>query len=371
MRVLIIGPFPPPIHGMSLANRNLYFKLKKKHEITILDTTTNRIFSDLSQQGKFKGIKVFISLKQVLSGTIRILFSKRFDVVYITPAQNVVGYIKYIPFMWAAHVRRIPYVIHIHGGYFRIMYDQTTGWKRKIIDKSLKNLSGAIVLGDSLKYMFEGLIPNEKIFVCENGVEDEIFATKKEIEEKIKRFKKDDTIRVLYLSNLMEAKGIFDLLEAIKIMKNEGKKIHLDVAGAIELNIKNKISKYFKELPDEITYHGVVSGKKKKDFLLENYIFCLPTYYPNEGQPISILEAMANGCAIVTTDHGGIKDIVNEEYGIFVEKNSPSSAAEGIEKAMMDFSARSEMAWKVAKDNYSLDQFVNRVTEVLSECSKN
>jgi len=56
---------------------------------------------------------------------------------------------------------------------------------------------------------------------------------------------------------------------------------------------------------------------------LRNYIFCLPTYYPNEGQPISILEAMANGCAIVTTDHGGIKDVVTKENGIFVGKSNP------------------------------------------------
>jgi glycosyltransferase involved in cell wall biosynthesis len=370
MRVLIIGPFPPPIHGMSLANMNLYSELKKNHEVIILDTTTNRNFSDLSQQGNFKGIKIFTSLKQVLSGTMRILFSKRFDIIYITPAQSAVGYIKYVPFMWAAHVRRIPYLIHIHGGYFRTMYDQTDGWKKKIINRSLKNLSAAIVLGDSLKYMFEGLIPDEKIFVCENGVEEEIFATKEEIEEKIKRFKKDDTLRVLYLSNLMRAKGILDLLEAIKIIKDNGKKVHLDVAGAIEPSIKNEAESYFKELGDTVTYHGVVSGKKKKDLLLGNYIFCLPTYYPNEGQPISILEAMANGCAIVTTDHGGIKDIVNKEYGIFVEKNSPNSVAEAIEKVMKNYPERAEFAWKTASSKYKMFDFVKRVKSVLKNVER-
>lgn len=40
------------------------------------------------------------------------------------------------------------------------------------------------------------------------------------------------------------------------------------------------------------------------------YIFVLPTRYPNEGQPIGILEAMGNGMLIITTDHAGIPDIV-------------------------------------------------------------
>lgn len=113
-------------------------------------------------------------------------------------------------------MRKIPYVIHIHGGYFRKMYNITSGWKRKIIDKSLNGLAGAIVLGPSLRYMFEDLVPNDKIFVCENGVEDEIFATEEEIKDKIERWKNDDTIRIVYLSNLLKTKRILDLLEAVK-----------------------------------------------------------------------------------------------------------------------------------------------------------
>ena len=45
--------------------------------------------------------------------------------------------------------------------------------------------------------------------------------------------------------------------------------------------------------------------------LKECYIFALPTRYPNEGQPISILEAMGNGMFIITTDHAGIPDVVD------------------------------------------------------------
>ena len=370
MKVLMIGPFPPPIHGMSIANKILYEGLKKNNEVYFIDTNTEKNLGNLKKQGKFSFLKISRSSYQISEGFFKIIFSKRFDVVYITPAQSPNGYIKYIPFMWAAKIRNTPYLIHIHGGYFRTMYDGVSGFRKKMIGNSLKNLSGAIVLGNSLRYMFEGLIPKEKIFVCENGVEDEIFATEEEVNKKIKKFGKDDTIRIVYLSNLMKTKGILDLLEAVRILKDKGKKVHLDVAGAIEPEIKDEVERFFEEMPDEVTYHGIVSGINKKKLLLDNYIFCLPTYYPNEGQPISILEAIACGCAIVTTDHSGIKDVAKKEFSIFVERENPDSIAQGIEDVCKNFESISLKAWKVANNNYSSDQFVNRVMEVLSRCSK-
>ena len=83
-----------------------------------------------------------------------------------------------------------------------------------------------------------------------------------------------------------------------------------------------------------------------------------------------LLKAMSCRCAIVATDHGGIKDIVSEECGIFVEKNSPSSVAEGIENAMMNFSTRSEVAWKVASSKYKMSDFVERVEKALKRVRK-
>ncbi len=248
------------------------------------------------------------------------------------------------------------------------MYNGLRGWKKRIVDKSLRGLAGTIVLGPSLKYMFEDLVPDEKIFVCENGVEDEIFATEEEIKQKIERYKIDDTIRIVYLSNLLESKGILDLFEAVTIVGGQGKKIHLDVAGAIELAIEDRVKAYLEELGDTVTYHGVVEGKKKKELLLNNYIFCLPSKHPyGEGQPISILEAMANGCAIVTTDHGGIGDIVNEEYGVFVEKRRPRSIANCFEE--LDCETKMIKGWFEASQKYRKDQFVSRIERVLLERS--
>lgn len=363
MKLLLIGPFPPPIHGMSLANQILYRGLQRKHVIKIIDTkSSSKLWKD--QKIGFLGFqKLLAALGPLFRGSLWILSSEKPDLVYITPGQANWGYLKYVPFIWFAHFRGIPCVIHIHGGYFRHAYDQTSGWKRRLIDGSLKRLSGVIVLGESLRYMFEGLVPEEMIFTCPNGVEDEIFATEEEINQKIRRWQEDDTIRVLYLSNLLRSKGILDLLEAIKLLKQDGVKVHLDVAGAIEPGIRKEVERYFLELDKEVTYHGVVQGEKKKELLLRNYIFCLPTYYPNEGQPISILEAMANGCAIVTTDHGGIKDVVTKENGIYVGKSNPCDLKNALQSKNLE--ATMIANYQRANQKYHCRGFASRIDSIL------
>ena len=163
MDVLIIGPFPPPVNGMTNANNMLWEGMSKKNNVHWLNTNILKRMGNFADEGKFTWRKSLFSLVQLFKGSFKILFSKGLEVVYITPGQSVVGYMKYTPFMWAARIRKIPCYIHIHGGYFRNMYNGLRGWKKRIVDKSLSGLAGTIVLGPSLKYMFEDLVPDEKI----------------------------------------------------------------------------------------------------------------------------------------------------------------------------------------------------------------
>ena len=72
-----------------------------------------------------------------------------------------------------------------------------------------------------------------------------------------------------------------------------------------------------------------MQGKSKEELLAQAHVFCLPTYYSYEGQPISILEAYASGCAVLTTDHSGIFDIFTPGMnGWQVRPQSPESIVE-------------------------------------------
>ena len=120
---------------------------------------------------------------------------------------------------------------------------------------------------------------------------------------------------MLYLSNFIASKGYREVLEMARMAsdKGDGGKFVFHFAGKF---FDPREEEYFNEVSKglgNVVYHGIVDGKDKADLLSLCNLFVLLTRYPNEGQPISILEAMGNGMAVVTTDHAGIPEIASRK----------------------------------------------------------
>lgn len=366
MKILMIGPFPGQISGMTIANKMLYEGLLKNNDVTYINTDTDKKFADLKSQGKVKITKIIASFKPIIEGVSKIIFGG-FDAIYITPAQSYLGFMKYTPFIKAAISKKKPCYIHFHGGFVRQMYDSVDKEKQATLKRYFEMCDGVVVLGESLTTMFHGILDDKKVIVCENGVQEEYLISEKQLEDKINYFKDNNEIRVLYLSNLMKTKGILELLEAGKILKEKNIPFHIDLAGAIEEEIKESLDKLLKELDNNVTYHGLVKGEQKKELLRNTNIFCLPTYYPNEGQPISILEAMISGSAVVTTNQGGICDIFEDNINGVLCKVEKEDISESIIKANKDYEKFARSNYKIAMDNYSSKSFVTRVENFLKK----
>lgn len=362
MKILIIGPFPNPITGQSIANETLLNGLKENYEVDYIDTNFFKELTDKTKQGKFDFNKIKITLKNSFSECKKIL-KNNYDIIYMTPGGTFLGFMRFSHYMMCSFFKKNKVFLHIHNGCFRKMYNSQNNFKRKVLDILLRKVNGVIVLGESLRSMFEEVILEDKIYVCENGVQDDVVATEDEIKEKIDRYKNDTKKRVLYLSNLMEEKGILDLLEASEKFNDD--EIEFNLAGAIEPSIKDKVEYYLEKYPEKIKYHGIVRGEEKKKLLLENYIFILPTYYSNEGQPISILEAYATGCAVITDeDVGGIRDIFRDDMnGISIRNRDVESIFNGIKN--ISKKEYSEKNYRVLKEKYTKKDFINRIEDII------
>lgn len=366
-KILLLGPFPvgdKGLNGQTIANQTLYDGLKDKYNVKKINTAKNLEFTDKKDQGKFKTGKFLRILFNMIAEIFHMLFNK-YDVVYITPGQSFLGFMRFSPYMLIAFLKKESCYIHIHGGFFRKMYDGLSLRKQKIINYFLKRITGAIVLGQSLKNMFVNLVPENKIFVCENGVQDYVIATKQEIENKINRVNKTKKRKVLYLSNLMKEKGILEVLKVSEMFTSD--EIEFNLAGAIEPGLKETINDYLKKYPKKIVYHGVVNGETKKRLLLENDIFILPTYYTNEGQPISILEAYVTGCSVVTTNQGGICDTFEDDVnGCLCQAKDVDSIYKAIKRSLNDNSFI-ERNYHYGIENYTSDKFVERIEKIIME----
>lgn len=309
-KICFIAQFPPPIHGLSKAVDTLYnSKLKEEFEFEKIDITNNKKF--------FKNL-------------IKIAKSDA-DLFYFTISQTKGGNLRDLIILKLIERQHKKCLIHLHGGYYRCLVDNDlSNWQRKANYKAINKLDGVIILGESLSYIFEGMIEKDKIFVVPNCVDDEFLLNENEFNEKKEYIENKQIKDVLYLSNFIKEKGYEYVLELAKLEKEKfnrtrKKEFHFHFAGKFfnEKDKKNFFDYITKnDLRDFITYYGVVKGNEKKELLRKCDIFILLTTYPKEGQPISILEAMGNGMVIVTTNHAGIPDIVkNEKNGIIINKN--------------------------------------------------
>lgn len=316
-KILIIGPFPLPVSGVSLANEVIAKGLKNKEwDVKLINT---EFASDVSNShgrislGKIKFIKSYLSSYKILSTKI----------VYITIGQSFLGVMKYLPFILLSKLLNKTLVVHLHGNYLLDEYEQLKGFKKKIFRKVISMFDYGIVLSESLRKNFEPFLKADHIFELYNFFENSLAVS----EEELKKEKEYSRLKVVFLSNLIEEKGINILLEAIAINKEKG--INIDVKVAGNLVAENDLTDLLTR--SEATYQGVVYGEEKKKLLRESNVFCLPTFYKMEGQPISILEAMSLGNLILTTDHAGITDICKEENAVFCIKNDALDLAQKLE----------------------------------------
>ncbi|KRE47895.1 glycosyltransferase family 4 protein [Paenibacillus sp. Soil522] len=298
--ICFIAQFPPPIHGLTKAVETLYnSNLSDDYDFGKVDIANNKRF-----------------LKNLV-----LIWNSKADLFYFTISQTKGGNIRDLIILKILSLKKKKCIIHLHGGYYRKLVDDDVGKiQSKLNYKAISFLEGVIVLSESLKSIFTGIIAHDKIFVVPNCVDDQYLMADTEFENKVNALDKKQILHVLYLSNFIKTKGYPEVLKMAKIEKEriesgEKKRFHFNFAGRFfEDSEKEFFFNYIKEnnLDNFITYHGEVGGKQKKDLLKNCDIFTLITRYPNEGQPISILEAMGNGMVIMTTDHAGIPDIVKD-----------------------------------------------------------
>lgn len=342
-KVLIIGPFPKPISGVSLANQVVKETLdKSSYFLTDFINTSYPIFEEVI--GSFSIKKLFF----YLNFNFKLYKILKSDVVYITPGQTFFGIAKYTFFILLASFLKKDLIIHVHGNFLGIQYKQLTGLKKFFFSFLISKFTKGIVLSESLKNNLTPFLSISNIFILNNFAEDYLFET----DVKISR----DKLRIVYLSNLMEDKGILHFLDALDILeKKEIIRYEAKIAGNIDDDLKEVIINKIKSL-EFTSYLGVVYGEEKRKLLGWSNVFVLPTYYKMEGQPISILEALATKNVIVTTNHAGISDIIEDQKNGFIV---PIKSSHSISNSLLYLDKNKSKISEIASynKNYFLSKF--------------
>jgi len=220
-----------------------------------------------------------------------------------------------------------------------------------------------IMLGDCYKKKLINLGYKKHIEVIQNPVSQEVldrFALSE------KDF--DQPAKILFLSRVIKAKGVHELVDAFGRLVVGHPEIELRVAGDGSETSALK-ARVVEEKIRNVTFLGFVSGDDKNVELDNATILVLPSY--TEGIPLSILEGMAAGLPVVTTPVGGIPDFfVNGKMGQMV----PVRDSNALYKALADLLQNPELASRIgnnnrefAHSNLTPARFVERLRAIYSD----
>jgi glycosyltransferase involved in cell wall biosynthesis len=371
-RILSIVALPPPHNGVAIANHILFDSamVKNKYELKIVRLRKNV----LNLGGAFSIITSIRDSIVILKTLINLLRDKP-AAVYFTIAQTRLGIARDICLMLLSKLLGAMCVVHLHGGYFRNYYERhLNAIEKKLVRKAISLVDGVIVLDASLGWIFQGLVPPEKIFVLANGAP-EVF-TEAEIRQATARRQRSAKLRVTYLSNFMPGKGFDTFLEAAAILNQTGSRgdFLFNLAGAAPdeetaQQIKCLVRRH--RLEDSVLVLGKVLDKTKWDLLLDSDIFVFPTAYLYEGQPLVIIEALAAGLPIISSQKGSIPSMVRDgKNGFIVPANEPCEVAQRLRLLKANSALRLSMG-QASRDlylsSYSGEQFVQGFCTIMDQ----
>ena len=355
-RILFIVPLPPPVHGSAMMCQ--YIKdsrlINDTFQCDFVNLSTSRRMDEIGKRSINKIFRFIGSYFKVL----RKLFTHHYDACYLAITCHGIGFLKDAPFVLLCKLFRCKVIIHQHNkGMAKDVNHFPYKWLLPIVYKHTK----VILLSWKLYPDIKQIVQKEQIYICPNGIPNSNF----------KPSSLTNTVpHLLFLSNLIESKGVIDLLDACKILKDDGYNFICNFVGGESKDIDSKrfnseIST--RNLNDVVFYLGKKFGIEKDEILSNSDIFVFPTC--DDCFPLVLLEAMQHSLPIVTTNIGGIEDIVTDNLnGLICKVHAPKDLSNKIAILLNDSQLREKMGiegYNIYNKHFTLSQFETNITSTI------
>lgn len=244
---------------------------------------------------------------------------------------------------------------------------------KRLLAFSLNNCSKTIaVSGDLAKKMISLGISKNKIMISRNAVDTDRFKPfKNEALRNIHKIK-DNDILLLFVGYLDTFKGIFELINAFYDVNKRNKNSMLMIIGEGPKYDELKKKVFELDLEKSVIFTGKVSPVNVHEYYQSADIFVLPSY--TEGIPISILEAMACGLPIVSSDVGGIPEVVKDcENGFLVPPKDKKQLAVKLDVLIEDSNLRKKFAKnsiQIINDEFNIKNKIHELIKLYAEVNR-
>lgn len=359
MKVLLGSPLSGVQGGISRWTEHIlgYYKgnCSDSLDLHLLDMGRSQ-FVNINMPTWKRFYKAFVDYCEIIKEFKKTLKSDKYDLLHLASSASI-SLIKDYLMVLIAKKYGVKTVVQYHFGRIPDL-KEANNWEWKLLVKVIRMADRVVVID---KASFETLISCgfNNISLLPNPVAPVVC----DIVEKNKDIVREPRT-ILFTGHVVKTKGIYELLEACKNLKD----IKLKIVGHITDDIRKSIIEQY-GTPDwfdicgEMPYESVIKEMMRCD------VFVLPTY--TEGFPNVILESMASGCAIVSTPVGAIPQMLegdeNGKYGILVPPQDMEKLQTALERVLSDESLKSELrsnAIRRVNERYNIASVWNQMVKI-------
>jgi glycosyltransferase involved in cell wall biosynthesis len=264
---------------------------------------------------------------------------KRVDVVHINLSAHGSTYRKLI-LARISRICRLPYMLHLHSGQFDHFWDSRKSILKGEIDLMFRKSQRIIVLGNHWKQVVSDRVSDcsGKIVIVPNATRMAISKTPKIV---------DEAANILFLGRLGPGKGVPQLVMALsRLGSKSGWRATLAGDGAVK---ETRAAVEQAGLADRISVPGWVDSARVDALLHAANILVLPSL--SENLPMSVIEALAHGAAVICTPVGALPDIIeHERTGLFVKPGDVEGLASALGRLIED----PDLRWRLGEAGKAL-----------------
>ena len=364
-RVLIVSPFPPPYGGIANYAANLVRGLRDCGiHVDCYDSGRYdrfRFRAPGDDRGYWRALDprnalfLLVILFEWIPYSLTIL-RRRATVVHVHTASSWAWW-RSMVHIALGRLFRCRTILHIHNAIDFFYQEESGRLGQWLIRKSLRLPNRIITLSEGIRSFLQEITAG-RITVVYNGVNTSLFQNEKLY---------CPPFRMLFAGAVGRQKGVADLLQAVKRSGLGPEQLKVTIVGKESTREMRRFAGEL-NLADQIVFAGRVSDEIKLELFRTHHIFALPSYA--EGQPISILEGMAAGMAILSTNVGSIPEIVKHgENGFLVNPGDIDDMA----KRILDLTEPKSLQRmgqhnsQQARDSYEFRRVVRDVANVYAQ----